>query len=77
MVARCLPLLAVAVLTLAGCATKASVHDPMVSIGKVIVRGASASVIALTMAKGEPAQIDTFGLSRTANGWRITSLTAM
>jgi uncharacterized membrane protein len=54
-----------------------SVHNPMVSIGKVAVHGSSATVIALTMATGEAASIDTFDLRQTRDGWRITSMQTM
>lgn len=54
-----------------------SVRGATVSIGKVTVHGSSASVVALTVAKNEAASIDTFGLTLTRKGWRISSLRAM
>lgn len=53
------------------------VQDPTVSIGKVTVTGGSASVVALTVARDQQGAIDTFELTHTSDGWRISSLTAM
>jgi hypothetical protein len=53
------------------------VRGATVSIGKVTVHGASASVVALTVAQNQAAAIDTIGLTRTHDGWRISSLRAM
>ena len=54
-----------------------SVRGATVSIGKVTVHGSSAAVVALTVAQNQTASIDTFGLTLTREGWRISSLRAM
>lgn len=51
-----------------------AVHDPTVSVGKVVVRGSRATAIALTSARGQRATVAAIRLRRTAHGWRITSL---
>ncbi len=55
----------------------ASVRGAVLSIGKVTVRGASAQVIALTVARNQQGSIDTIDLVHTPAGWRISALTAM
>jgi hypothetical protein len=50
------------------------VRDPVVSVGKVIVRGSRAWAITLTSARGQVARLVAIELSRTPSGWRITSL---
>ena len=50
------------------------VHDPVVSVGKVVVRGSRAWAFTLTSARGQRATLAAVELRRTAQGWRITSL---
>jgi hypothetical protein len=50
------------------------VHDPVVSVGKVIVRGPRAWAYTLTSARGQRATLAVVELRNTAQGWRITSL---
>jgi hypothetical protein len=50
------------------------VHNPVVSVGKVVVRGSRAWAITLTSARGQRAELVAVQLSRTRQGWRITSL---
>lgn len=50
------------------------VRDPVVSVGRVVIRGSRAWAITLTGARGQKAELVAIGLSRTSNGWRITSL---
>ena len=52
----------------------AGVRDPVVSVGRVIVRGSRAWAITLTSARGQRATLVAIALRRTARGWRITSL---
>ena len=48
--------------------------QPVVSVGKVVLRGGRAWAITLTSARGERATLTAIALRRTSNGWRITSL---
>ena len=50
------------------------VRNPVVSIGRVVIRGATAWAITLTSARGQRAALAAIGLRRTHQGWRITSL---
>lgn len=50
------------------------VRDPLVSVGRVIIRGSRAWAITLTGAHGQQAELVAIELSRTQQGWRITSL---
>jgi hypothetical protein len=50
------------------------VRNPVVSVGKVIVRGSRAWAITLTTAHGQRAALVAIELRRTGRGWRITSL---
>jgi hypothetical protein len=50
------------------------VRNPVVSVGKVIIRGSRASAITLTTARGERAELVAIQLVKTRQGWRITSL---
>jgi hypothetical protein len=52
----------------------ASVQQPSLSIGRIVVKGSRASVITLTMARGQQASLDAIELVKTAGGWRIASL---
>lgn len=50
------------------------VRDPMISVGKIVVRGRQASAITLTLARGERASLAVIDLVDTGDGWRISSL---
>jgi hypothetical protein len=50
------------------------VHNPVVSVGKVIIRGSRAWAITLSSARGQRAELVAIQLSKTRRGWRITSL---
>ena len=50
------------------------VHDPTVSVGRVIIRGSRAWAITLTTARGQRAEVVAIALRKTGEGWRITSL---
>jgi hypothetical protein len=52
----------------------ASVSDPTMSVSEVHVRGATASAVVLTDARGQPAAIESVNLVDTKRGWRLTSL---
>jgi hypothetical protein len=51
-----------------------SVTDPSLSVSKVHVTGASASAVVLARAKGQPSSVESVQLTRTKDGWRLTSL---
>ncbi len=53
------------------------VRNPAISIGAVTVHGSTASAITLSMAAGQRASLETIELSKTARGWRISSLRAL
>jgi hypothetical protein len=53
-----------------------SVQNPTLSIAQITVRGANATAITLTGARGEPLAIDAIELIKTDSGWRIASLGA-
>lgn len=53
-----------------------SVRNPSLSIGRITVDGPKASVIALTGARGQEGSLDAVQLTKTDNGWRISSLAA-
>jgi hypothetical protein len=50
------------------------VRNPVLSVGKVIVRGPRAWAITLSSAHGQRAALEAIELTRTNRGWRITSL---
>jgi hypothetical protein len=50
------------------------VRNPVVSVGKVIVRGSRAVAITLTSARGQKAEVVAIELQRIGPGWRIASL---
>jgi hypothetical protein len=50
------------------------VTDPTMSVSKVHVKGASASAVVLTGARGQQASLDAVQLSNTKDGWRLESL---
>jgi hypothetical protein len=49
-------------------------RNPVLSVGRVIVRGSRAWAITLTSARGQRAELVAIALHRTPQGWRITSL---
>jgi hypothetical protein len=51
-----------------------SVQDPTLSVARIRVNGAHASVVALTAARGQRAALDAIELTDTASGWRLSSL---
>jgi hypothetical protein len=50
------------------------VRNPIVSVGKVVVKGRRASAVTLTVATGQQASLNAVLLVDTKRGWRITSL---
>ncbi len=50
------------------------VQDPTVSIGRIDVKGRTAEAVTLTAAKNQVASLDAIELTKTGNGWRISSL---
>jgi hypothetical protein len=53
-----------------------SVHDPLLSVGRVTINGSSAQAITLTGAAGERGAFESINLIKTGDGWRISSLAA-
>lgn len=52
----------------------ADVQNPVLSIGRITVSGASASAVTLTGALGQQGSVDEIGLVKTGQGWRVASL---
>ncbi len=52
----------------------AGVRNPVLSVGRITIRGSNASAITLTGARGEEGSVDSIGLVKTASGWRVASL---
>ncbi len=52
----------------------ASVHDPVINVGRVRVRGKRAWAVILASATGQRAQVSGIELVDTNRGWRIVSL---
>ncbi|MDQ6745281.1 MAG: hypothetical protein M3Z27_04595 [Actinomycetota bacterium] len=50
------------------------VSNPVLSIGRIKVSGATAAVITLSIAKGQRASLAEIDLSRESGGWRISAL---
>jgi len=50
------------------------VRQPVVSIGKIELRGSQATAITLTVAQGQQASLSAIELIKTGQGWRIASL---
>jgi ketosteroid isomerase-like protein len=50
------------------------VQNPKLSVSAVAVHGRSATAIVRSGARGQPTSRETVGLTRTAHGWRLTSL---
>jgi hypothetical protein len=51
-----------------------SVTDPTLSVSKVHVKGAAASAVVLTTARGQTASLESVQLADTKAGWRLTSV---
>jgi hypothetical protein len=51
-----------------------SVRHPTLSIGKININGNKAQAIALSMAQGQQASLDSIELVKTPDGWRVSSL---
>jgi hypothetical protein len=51
-----------------------SVSNPTLSVSKVHVKGATASAVVLSGAKGQQASLESVQLANTKHGWRLTSL---
>jgi hypothetical protein len=54
----------------------ANVHDPILSIGRITVKGSSAQAITLSGAAGQTGAFESIQLIDTGSGWRISSLAA-
>jgi hypothetical protein len=52
----------------------AQVVQPSLSVGKVTVKGQTATAITLSMARGQQSTLDAIKLVQTGDGWRISSL---
>jgi hypothetical protein len=50
------------------------VQQPTISIGRIEIRGANATAITLTVARGQRASLAAIELVKTREGWRISSL---
>lgn len=50
------------------------VREPVVSIGKITIRGSRATAITLTVAQGQRASLAAIELVKTGDGWRISNL---
>ena len=51
-----------------------SVKNPFISVGKITVKGSSATAIVLSLAANQRSSINAVGLVKTGAGWRIESL---
>jgi ketosteroid isomerase-like protein len=51
-----------------------SVADPTLAVSKVHVKGAAASAVVLTGARGQKGSLESVQLADTKAGWRLTSL---
>lgn len=54
----------------------APVHHPVVSVGRVIIRGSHAWALTLTSAQGQRASLSAVKLQMTSQGWRIVKLSS-
>ena len=50
------------------------VHYPILSIARITVTGNTATAITLSGAHGQQGSVDSIGLVKTPNGWRVASL---
>jgi hypothetical protein len=50
------------------------VQNPTLSIGRITVKGPTASAITLTGASGQQSSLDAIQLVKTSQGWRVASL---
>jgi hypothetical protein len=51
-----------------------AVQNPVLSVARITVTGDTATAITLSGARGEVGSVDSIGLVKTANGWRVESL---
>jgi hypothetical protein len=51
-----------------------SVHDPILSVGRITVSGSTAQAITLSGASGQKGAFESINLTDTSDGWRISSL---
>ena len=51
-----------------------SVQNPTLSVGKITIKGSSATAITLTSARGQRSTVAAVRLVDTSNGWRISAL---
>jgi hypothetical protein len=51
-----------------------AVKNPYISVGKITVKGSSATAIVLSVASNQPSSLNAVGLTKTGSGWRIESL---
>ncbi len=51
-----------------------SVHDPILSVGRITVSGSTAQAITLSGARGQKGAFESINLTDTSDGWRISSL---
>jgi hypothetical protein len=51
-----------------------SVHDPILSVGRITVSGSTAQAITLSGASGQRGAFESINLIDTGDGWRISSL---
>ncbi|MGI8507257.1 MAG: hypothetical protein ACR2MK_10750, partial [Solirubrobacteraceae bacterium] len=51
-----------------------SVSKPTLTVSRITVKGASASVVVLTAASGQPTSLESIQLIDTKHGWRLDSL---
>jgi hypothetical protein len=50
------------------------VQQPVISIGRINLRGSRATAVTLTVARGQQASLAAIELVKTGQGWRISSL---
>ena len=51
-----------------------AVKNPYMSVGKITVKGSSATAIVLSVAQNQRSSLNAIGLKKTGSGWRIESL---
>ena len=51
-----------------------AVNKPYMSVGKITVKGSSATAIVLSVAQNQRSSLNAVGLIKTGSGWRIESL---
>jgi hypothetical protein len=50
------------------------VTDPSLSVGKVTIKGQTATAVTLSMARNQPSELDAIKLVNTDSGWRVSAL---